>query len=789
MNTNEIVAQMTLEEKAALCAGADFWHSQGLARLGLAPAMLTDGPHGLRKQLESSDHLGINNSVPATCFPTASATACSFDTALMHEIGTALGEECLQEDVAVLLGPGANIKRSPLCGRNFEYISEDPYLTGEIASALIAGVQSKGVGVSMKHFAANNQEKARMVSDSIIDARALREIYLSGFETAVKKEQPWTLMCSYNKINGVYACENERLLTEILRDEWGFEGLVVTDWGAMDSRPDAIKAGLDLEMPGPSAANTQKIITAIGNGSLSAQALDACVTRIVALLLKAQETRTPGFSYDGDAHNALARRAAAESAVLLKNDGAVLPIDSAKCVALLGAFAKTPRYQGAGSSHINPLQTDCALTELLKKGVDAQYAAGYSLTEDTPDETLLAEAVALAQQCEIAIVFAGLPDAYESEGFDRTSLSMPESHNRLIAAVAKANPNTVVVLQCGSPIAMPWLDSVKAVLLTYLGGQACGGAAADLLLGDKNPSGKLAETFPLSLEDTPAHLHFAKNERTVEYRESIFVGYRWYDTAARPVLFPFGFGLSYTSFSYDKIVLSAATVGKFDGLTAEVTITNTGSRDGAEVVQLYLAKPDSAIYRAKKELKGFSKIFLKAGESKTVRFVLDCRSFAYYNRKLPGWAVESGTYQVLAGSSVASLPLCATITAEGDGAERLLADERNTAPVYFNLPTTGAFAVSNTDFTAIYEKPLPPKTRGANEPFTENSTVGEIRDTPVGQQVLQMMQQSAAQMGGGEIQKMLEAMMMDMPLRALSMLSGGAMGGEQLTAMLAALNA
>lgn len=788
MNAKDIISQLTLEEKADLCSGADFWNLKGVERLGLAGAMATDGPHGLRKQDGESDHLGLNASVPATCFPTASATASSFDRDLMREIGIALSEECLQENVSILLGPGANIKRSPLCGRNFEYISEDPYVTGEMAAALIGGIQSNNIGVSMKHFAANNQEKARMTSNSVVDERALREIYLAGFETAVKKEQPWTMMCSYNKINGRYACENPKLLTEILRDEWGFDGLVMTDWGAMDDRADAIAAGLDLEMPGPSAANSAKIIAAIERGKLTEEALDRCVLRILKLLEKASAARKSDYHYDAAAHNALARRAAAESVVLLKNEDHILPADKAQSIAVVGAFAKVPRYQGAGSSHITPHRTDCALDALADKGANVEYAEGYSLKEHTIDDALIAQAVALAKRCMTAFVFAGLPDDYESEGFDRETLAMPESHNALIEAVAAANPNTVVILQCGSPVQMPWLGAVKGVLMTYLGGQASGGACADVLLGDTNPSGKLAESFPLCIEDTPAYLNFAKDTRSAEYRESIFVGYRWYDSAKRAVLFPFGFGLSYTDFVYSNLTLSCDSIDKYDNITAEVTVTNSGRRDGAEVVQLYIAKGTSAIYRAEKELKGFAKVFLKAGESKILRFVLGGRSFAYYNIATKDWAIEGGNYKISVGGSSAKLPLSAFVTAQGDGNEQLLSSQKQDAPSYFSLPTSGILDVDDAEFIHIYGKELPPSVRGENEPFTENSTIREVLHTAAGQQLLQMLQQGMGAMGGGEMQKMFEAMIMDLPLRALGMMSGGQLNAEQLSMMIMAMN-
>lgn len=784
----EIVSQLTLEEKASLCSGRDFWHAKGLERFDIKPIMLTDGPHGLRKQAGSGDHLGINDSVPATCFPPACTTASSFDRELLKEIGNALGEECLQEDVAVLLGPGTNIKRSPLCGRNFEYISEDPLLAGELAASIISGVQEKGVGTSMKHFAANNQEKSRMTSDSVIDERTLREIYLIAFETAVKKSQPWTLMCSYNKLNGTYACENYKLLTEILRDEWGFNGLVMTDWGAMNDRVEAIKAGLDLEMPSSDGINDAKIVKAVKEGSLDEKAVDICAERVVEMLLNAQQSRREGYRYDAKAHHELARKAAAQSAVLLKNDDKILPASPKNSIAAIGAFAKTPRYQGAGSSKINSLNLDCALDEINKYADSVTYADGYSLQSAEPDDALIKEACEAAKGKDVVFLFAGLPDASESEGFDRETLAMPESHNKLIEAVSAVNPNLVVILQCGAPVTMPWLGGVKAVLLAYLGGEAGGGACADILFGKANPCGKLAETFPIALEDTPAYLHFATETKTAEYRESIFVGYRWYDAAKRAVAFPFGYGLSYTSFEYSKLELSADAFSQNDSMTARVTVKNTGDCAGAEVVQLYIEAPqNSAIYRAPQELKGFAKVFLQPQESKTVEISLDTRSFAYYNEAVHAWAVEGGVFTVAVGASSRDIRLKKPVTVQGDGKEKLLPDYKALAPIYYNLPENGVLDVDTAAFEAVLGRKVPPAHRLENEPFTLNSTLGEIASTPVGMQLMQSMSSQAAGMDES-MQSMIAAMLHDMPLRSLSMMSGGALTNEQVEGIVKALN-
>lgn len=790
MNSKEIVAKMTLEEKASLCSGKDFWNMKGIERLGLPSVMLTDGPHGLRKQAGDADHLGLNDSVPSTCFPPACTTACSFDTGLMHEIGQALGEECRQEQVAVILGPGANIKRSPLCGRNFEYISEDPYVSGKLASALIQGVQSKNVGTSLKHFAANNQEKKRMTNNSVIDERALREIYLAGFETAVREAQPWTVMCSYNRINGTYASEDKWLLTDVLRDEWGFEGLVVTDWGATNDRVEGVRAGLDLEMPASGGFNDAAIVEAVRTGALSEQALDKVVERVVSLILKAKEGAQAGFCYNMAAHHALARRAAAESSVLLKNENHALPLQAGQSVAVIGAFAKTPRYQGAGSSKINPSQLDNALEELLKQGFAAEYAPGYSLEPGAKaDAAMIDEAAALAKTKDTAVVFVGLPDEYESEGFDRTNLEMPESHTKLVEAVAAANPNTVVVLLLGAPVVTPWANKVKAILVSYLGGQAAGSACADVLAGKTNPSGKLAESWPAALADTPCAEWYPGADKTAEYRESIFVGYRYYDTAGVAPAWPFGFGLSYTSFAYNDITVSGGSFAPGGSLQVSATVTNTGRRAGGEAVQLYIAAGKSKLMRPAKELKGMAKVFLQPGESKTISIELDTRSFAYYNAAEACWAVEGGTYTIMLGAASNDIRLTAEVLVEGDGKENKLAGLAATAPAYFN--PKAPLQISEQEFAALYGKPLPPAHRLPGQLFDRNSTLGEIKDTFAGRQLIKNVRKQASGMmgeGSADFAAMLEAMLMDMPLRSLVMMSGGMINPRQLDGMVDMVN-
>ena len=790
MNSKSLVSQMTLEEKASLCSGRDFWYLKGIPRLGLEPVMVTDGPHGLRKQTESADHLGIFQSVPAVCFPTAAATACSFDRALLEEIGGALGEACLAEQVSVILGPGANIKRSPLCGRNFEYFSEDPLVSGELAAALIRGVQSRGVGTSLKHYAVNNQEKRRMTVDAVLDERALREIYLTGFELAVKQGRPWTVMCSYNRVNGVYASENKKLLTDILRDEWGFEGLVVTDWGAANDRVEGVRAGLDLEMPASGGRNDARIAEAIKAGVLDESLLDRAAERVTALILKAQEARKQSPAYNAAAHHALARRAARESAALLKNEG-LLPLQKGITAAVIGAFAKQPRYQGAGSSRINPTLLENAHDALKAQGLDFVYAEGYSLAPGSgPDPALIQEARAAAQGKDAVLVFAGLPDEYESEGFDRESLSLPESHNRLIEAVAEVNPNTVIVLQCGAPVLMPWAPKVKAILLAYLGGQAGGDACADLLLGAACPSGKLAETFPQALEDTPSAACFPGAQKTVEYRESVFAGYRYYDAADIEPAYPFGYGLSYTTFAYGELQLGASSWKPGEKLEVSIDIQNTGPVAGAETVQLYVGLGESRIFRAKRELKGFEKVFLQPGETKRACFVLDGRSFAYYNVPAGGWAVEGGVYTIAAGASSRDIRRSGQITVAGDGKESLLGDLQERAAAYRH-PGGSPWIIPAADFEALLGRPLPPAERLPGEPYTMNSPLSEVAAHPAGKAFCEGVLAGLGNAFGevsDDVKRMFQAMLVDLPLRGLLMFGQGQISQEQVEGLLGVLN-
>lgn len=696
LDVKKLVNELTLEEKASLCSGADFWHTEAIDRLNIPAAMVSDGPHGIRKQENLADHMGVAESIKAIGFPTASAMACSFDRDLLHKVGDALGEECVAEDLAVLLGPGINMKRSPICGRNFEYYSEDPVVAGELGAAFVNGVQEHGVGTSLKHFAANNQEWRRMSISAEIDERTLREIYLAAFETVVKKAQPWTIMCSYNRINGVYSCENDWLLNKVLRDEWGFEGLVMTDWGAMDERVPSLKAGLDLEMPDCHGETDKLIVKAVQNGELEESVLDTAVERILTMVdkyLTARKGIDPASmvhplpssverGYDVAAHHALARTTAEQSAVLLKNED-ILPLQKDKKIAFIGEFAKVPRIQGGGSSHINNTWIESALDAA---GDSVSYAQGFHIDEETTDETLLQEAITLAKESDVAVIFAGLPDSFESEGFDRTHLNMPANQNELIARISEVQPNVVVVLHSGSPIAMPWLDKVAGVLQMYLAGQASGGAAVNLLFGDATPCGKLAETFPLHLEDNPSYLNFPGNREKVCYQEGVFIGYRYYDKKKMDVLFPFGYGLSYTDFTYSNMKVTvngknAADVDvikETDEIVVSADITNTGNCDGAEIVQLYIKNPVVYEIRPEKELRDFAKVFLKAGETKTVTFTLNARAFSYYETRIHDWYAESGDYEILLASSSRDIRLQDTVSITGSKKIPFVADHITT---------------------------------------------------------------------------------------------------------------
>ena len=649
---------MTLEEKAGMCSGLDFWHLKEVEHLGIPKVMVSDGPHGLRKQDEKGDHLGINDSIKAVCFPPAVLSACSFDRGLMEEMGKAIGREAQANDVSVVLGPAVNIKRSPLCGRNFEYYSEDPYLAGEIAAAFVKGVQSQHVGTSIKHFAANNQEYRRMSSSSEVDERTLREIYFPAFETAVKKAQPYTFMCSYNQINGTFASENKWLLTDVLRGEWGFKGYVMSDWGAVNDRVKGLEAGLELEMPASGGDNDAMIVKAVKDGALEEKILDQAVERILRIIFEYADHRKPQeFTMEKDHEEA--QHIAEESMVLLKNENHILPLKTSEKAAFIGGFARNPRFQGGGSSHINCFKTTNVLDSVP---CDAQvvYAEGFPADRDFYDKALADEAVKAAAEADKAVIFAGLPESFESEGYDRSHMRLPECQNRLITEILKVQPNTVIVLHNGSPVEMPWLGEIKGLLETYLGGQAGGAAAANILYGKINPSGKLAETMPLKLSDNPSYLNFGGGEK-VEYREGIFVGYRYYDTKEMDVAFPFGYGLSYTTFAYSNLKLSMENPTEKDTVMVSADVTNTGKSAGKEVVQLYIRDLTGSAIRPEKELKGFEKVFLEPGETKTVTMELNKRSFAWYNTELHDWFAASGEYEILVGASSRDIRLTETL--------------------------------------------------------------------------------------------------------------------------------
>lgn len=676
MNVKELVKQMTVEEKAGLCSGQDFWHTKAIERLGIPAVMVSDGPHGLRKQDQEADHLGLNESIKAVCFPAGCALAASFDRRMTTRLGEALGEECQAENVAVILGPAVNIKRSPLCGRNFEYYSEDPYLASEIAASHIKGVQSKNVGTSIKHFLANNQEHRRMSSSSEMDERTAREIYLAAFEGAVKQSRPWTVMCSYNRINGTYACENKKYLTDILRNELGFDGFVVSDWGAVNDRVESLKAGLELEMPSSFGINDKKIVAAVESGRLSEECLDKAVERVLNIVYKFVENRDENAVFDREADHRLSREIAAECMVLLKNDQ-ILPLDEKADTVFIGAFAKKPRYQGGGSSHINSFKVESALD--ASAGMEhITFAPGFITEKDVVDDALIQEAVEAAKKAEAAVVFAGLPDSFESEGFDREHMSLPNCQNELIRQVAAVNPNTVVVLHNGSPVEMPWIKDVKGVLEAYLGGQAVGAATVDILFGRANPCGRLAETFPLKLEDNPSYLYYLGEGDKVEYREGVFVGYRYYDKKKMDVLFPFGHGLSYTSFVYGNLKLDKEQMSDSESLKVSVDVTNTGTRKGKEVVQLYVAPLNGSIIRPVRELRGFDKIELNPGETKTVSFQLEKRAFAYYDMEAEDWTVESADYEIQIGKSSRDIVAAAKVHVESTGKKTRCYDRNTT---------------------------------------------------------------------------------------------------------------
>ncbi len=677
MDIKKILKGMTLEEKASLCSGRDFWHTKAVKSRNVPEFEVSDGPHGLRRQTLKDDHIGASESIKAVCFPAACATAASFDRNLLNKLGKALGNECQAEGVGTILGPAVNIKRSPLCGRNFEYFSEDPLVASELSGAMIKGVQSKNVGTSIKHFLANNQETRRQTVNEIIDERALREIYFAAFEGAVKDAAPWTVMCSYNKVNGIHMSENKRLLTGLLRDEWGFDGLVMSDWGAVNNRVLGLDAGLDLEMPGSYGINDREIIAAVKEGRISEAVLDRAVERILKLIDKFESRRAKTVKWDKDADHELAGKIEEESAVLLKNEG-VLPLDKNDAIAVIGKYAKNPRFQGGGSSHINAFKVTSFWDAAKGKGHELLYAQGFDDSKDEIDRALILKAVNAAKKCDVAVIFAGLPDLFESEGYDRKHMRLPDCQNLLIEEVLKVQPNVVVVLSNGSPVEMPWKDDVKGIFEMYLGGQNVGTAEYNLLFGKTNPSGKLPETFPVKLEDNPSFLNFPGANDCVVYSEGVFVGYRYYDAKKMDVNFPFGHGLSYTTYKYANLKVSKRKLKAGETIEVSVDVSNIGRMAGKEIVQLYVAPHTNGISRPVRELKGFEKVALKAGETKTVSFTLDKRAFAYFDTQQNDWCVEPGDYDIEAGASSRDIRVVKKVNVDSPRVFRKRFDENST---------------------------------------------------------------------------------------------------------------
>ncbi|MFC0315477.1 glycoside hydrolase family 3 C-terminal domain-containing protein [Gordonia phosphorivorans] len=662
-STRRLIEELTVEEKASITSGADFWHTKAIERVGVPSIMVTDGPHGLRKQAGAGDHLGLNDSVPATCFPPAVGLGSSFDPELAERVGRAIGTEAAIEEVAVVLGPGINIKRSPLCGRNFEYFSEDPVVAGEMGRAVVDGIQSRGVGASLKHFAVNNQETDRMRVSADVDPRPLHEIYLRAFAHVVTRSQPWTVMCSYNRINGVYASEDPWLLTDLLRTAWGFEGLVVSDWGAVNDRVAALAAGLDLEMPGSGGATDAQIAAAVADGTLEPAVLDVAAVRNLDLVAKSQQRPPVEGPLDVDAHHALAREAAGRSIVLLKNDADLLPLSPAASIAVIGEFARTPRFQGGGSSHIKPTRIDTALDEFVAQlGDRVRFAAGFTF-DGSDTATLREDAVALAGEQDVVVLFLGLPAAEESEGFDRTHLNLPAAQLDLLDGILAVNPNVVVVLSNGAVVTLPFADRVPAIVEAWLLGQAGGSATVDVLTGAVNPSARLTETIPLRLEDTPAFGSFPGALGHVRYGEGIYVGYRWYDTRRMAVAYPFGHGLSYTRFSYGPVTAHIDDAGD---MRISVPVTNVGPRDGREVVQVYLRHDSSIVDRAPRELKSFASVEIPAGQTRDVPLTIRRDDLAYWDVRADRFVVEGGTYRIDIGSSSRDLPQTTTVDVAGD---------------------------------------------------------------------------------------------------------------------------
>ncbi|WP_061963041.1 glycoside hydrolase family 3 C-terminal domain-containing protein [Demequina aurantiaca] len=788
----QVVAKLSTADKIRVVSGKDFWTTEAInasgSREAVPSVMLTDGPHGLRKQQGDTDHVGLADSVPATCFPPAVTLGATWDPTLLEEVGGALGRESRAENVAVLLGPGLNMKRHPAGGRVFEYVSEDPFLAGKMSAGLVRGIQSEGVGACLKHYAVNNQESNRMSVDAVVDERTLRELYLTGFEIAVKESDPWTIMCSYNQVNGTHAGENKRLMTDILRDEWGFTGLAMTDWLATYDRPQAIAAGLDLEMPGSHGLWDGAVEAALKDGSLAMADLDAAATNVVRLALRSVEhdgldpaTASADAGVDFESHHAIARRAAAAGTVLMTNNG-ILPLSPKGRIAVVGAFAESPRYQGGGSSHVNPTQLDSALDAIREAlaqdtataDVEVTYAAGYDAKSGDTTADLLVQAANAARDADAVIFVGGLPSSLESEGFDRANLGLPGAHDRLIELLCDTNPNTVVVLQNGGPVNMPWAARPAAIVEAYLGGQAGGSAIADVLLGAAEPGGRLAESFPVSTLDLPAHQNFPGDPGQVEYREGLFVGYRFHDASGIPARFPFGHGLSYTTFDYSDL----STRKSGDGYTVKVTVTNTGTRAGSEVVQVYVRDIESSVYRPDKELKGFAKVHLAAGASETVTIELDRRAFAIYDVPSKDWKVEAGEFEIIVAASSTDVRASKKVRIASDDAV---------------APSSGpaGFVATDAEFATLLGHPIP--TPRPTLPFHRDSTIDSLQQTALGRKLRTQLQgvisKQFGDMGDDEdTAAMMSAMFGEMPLRGIATASNGKVSLKALNAAIATLN-
>ncbi|MCX7951020.1 MAG: glycoside hydrolase family 3 C-terminal domain-containing protein [Clostridiales bacterium] len=744
MRAEDILRELTLEEKCSLLSGKDFWNTKSLIRFGIKEVMMTDGPHGLRKQAIDSSEVELEESVPATCFPSGAALASTWNKKLIERAAEAIAEECLENDVDMLLGPAVNIKRSPLCGRNFEYYSEDPVISSKIAKHFIKGVQSKGVSACIKHFAANNQEYRRLTTDVIVDERALREIYLKSFEEAIKEGKPDAVMCAYNKINGTYASDNKYLLNDILRQEWGFEGVVISDWGAVNDRVDALIAGLDIEMPSSYGVNDKRVYEAIKKGEVSEEELDKVVLRILNFILKHQE-KTDKIKVDKEKHHQLACEVAKEAIVLLKNEDNILPLDMSKKIAVIGEFAKKSRYQGGGSSHVNPTKIENAYDNILKYSNSVKYSDGFIVDSDEINENLLKEAVEVSKEADIVVLFLGLPERYESEGFDRVDMKLPNNQNILVEKILEVNKNVVVVLSIGSPVEMPWAKSVKGILNGYLLGQAGGSAIASILFGESSPSGKLSETFPIELDDNPSYLDFPGSNDIVKYGEGIFVGYRYYDFKNMNVLFPFGHGLSYTKFEYTNLSTNKDTYNEDEDINVVVKIKNTGNIKAKEVIQVYVQCVNSKVIRPIKELKAFEKVELDIGEEKEVLIKLNGNEFSYFNEKLGKFYVEEGEYEILVGSSSRDIRLEKRIKIE--------------------------------------------KVKEEKQRFHLNSTIQDVIKTEMGKKLLKDLVKEIGKADEDNVQqKMMKEFYLNLPLRGLLYYSDGKYDLEKLEKLIEVLN-